>query len=177
MTPSGPRKFFRKAVSSLNDWLKEAEEERDSLAEDLSVPPSNAKSASAPLQPSPPPFSTKAKNEDPKPPPVYELDGAETQPLDPAKTPHLKSNQRESSGSIVPQMYSNQRRIAGLKRRVDASPDSEIHKILTHSRNDTAYVERDEIVRLVRERYERYGETVASSVLTRALMPKGIEIR
>lgn len=66
--------------------------------------------------------------------------------------------------------------ITGLRKRNDVGKGSPHHGVTQHEVNDTAYCERQGIVEMVEERYQKYGPTIATAILTRALMPNGVDL-
>jgi len=69
----------------------------------------------------------------------------------------------------------NSEQVVGLKKRKSGDAPEQ-NKIVQNEANDTVYSERNEIVKTVYDKYAKYGDKVASAVLSKSFLPNGLQM-
>ncbi|MCB2154058.1 hypothetical protein KQI84_04180 [bacterium] len=65
--------------------------------------------------------------------------------------------------------------VAGLRHRgKNVEPDS--GGLIQNETNDTMYNARNQVVAVIHQRYAKFGDSIATAVLTKAFMPNGLEL-
>lgn len=95
-----------------------------------------------------------------------------TQPANGKASVTTSPTQKPPTANPVP---AQQKHVVGLKVRKKGD-QVEAGQLVQHKPNDTAYGERNEIVQMVYDRYAKFGDTVASSILGKTFLPNGQQI-
>jgi hypothetical protein len=70
---------------------------------------------------------------------------------------------------------SGNQQVAGMKVR-QKGEKAEQEKIVQNQTNDTMYIQRNEIVKIVYDRYAKFGDTIASAILSKTFLPNGQQL-
>lgn len=96
-------------------------------------------------------------------------------PAPPRRPPTPKSSMRDpqSDQPITPSPRPGE--VAGLRHR---QPGMQLGSegLIQNETNDTIYNARNQVVALIHERYAKFGDSIATAVLTKAFLPNGLEL-
>ncbi len=171
--------IVRKWVAALNAWFEKAERENQEYLDEIAHPPDSSpddklKSGNAgptlyldpsDIQPAakngrqtrknlPPPPKSPPPPRDPQTPGQFVVAGGVNIPMPPPGGPP---------------------KVAGLSQR-RSGERMVSDKVVQNEFNDTVYNQRNEVVAQVHERYAKYGSSVAAAVLSKSLLPNGLEM-
>ena len=88
-----------------------------------------------------------------------------------------KNNTAPSSPGFVNSTFSDpsKQQVAGMKVRQKGEKEVD-GKIVQAQTNDTMYLQRNEIVKVVYDRYAKFGDTIASAILSKTFLPNGQQL-
>lgn len=90
-----------------------------------------------------------------------------------------EDREKKRQSGKLPKNYLTRRKnteqVVGLKKRKSGDAPEQ-NKIVQNEANDTVYSERNEIVKTVYDKYAKYGDKVASAVLSKSFLPNGLQI-
>lgn len=81
--------------------------------------------------------------------------------------------QQNPSPELPTSPFDPPKRIAGMKTRRSGEADRS-DQIVNNEMGDTIYTQRNDVVQVVYERYAKFGDKIASAVLSKALLPNGL---
>ncbi|MBI5155270.1 hypothetical protein HZA57_08530 [Candidatus Poribacteria bacterium] len=180
---------IRKAVAAINAWFERAEREHHEQVMEVLRPPQDSKTAddrlkreisgnilelddlnSAELGGS----RQRANAKNAPQPPRAAVPPPPPTPLR-SQFPTAPPTARPGDSGEIP-IPNTPRNLAGLRQRRHGEQPSPEAGIVQNQRNDTIYNQRNEVVAQVAERYSKYGSAVASSILSKAFLPNGLEL-
>jgi hypothetical protein len=88
-----------------------------------------------------------------------------------------KNNSAPSSPGFLNSPFSDpsKQQVAGMKVRQKGEKEVD-GKIVQAQTNDTMYLQRNEIVKVVYDRYAKFGDTIASAILSKTFLPNGQQL-
>ncbi|MEQ8820372.1 MAG: hypothetical protein RLY93_09005 [Sumerlaeia bacterium] len=101
----------------------------------------------------------------------------EEPPMPPPAPPKRAAGvSRESRASSPDPLVPLPDRVAGIRTRQRGEAAGNQNGVVQNETNDTIYNQRNELVGLVHEKYAKYGDTIATAILSKVFLPNGLDL-